>query len=421
MNAELSALVEQLALFAVSGLAGAYLATRHWKSKLRSEAPAKGVPQREQEIRSANERFFERARVAEESARALERSILQIPETAQRLFSAGTLRQVPDIALDLVEDLFAPSFALFYRLHHSGFVAAARRGECEFELGHRLAKGEGVVGWTAVRQLPFTSEDAAHESRGVRERALALAMPRAGFTVCLPIVSGEETIGVILVGPSPRKLADPKGFGRTIALLTAVAISNIELLQQKQHLAATDGLTGLLNKRAILEYLNVRLAADRARPLSIFLFDIDHFKKYNDTNGHLAGDDLLKGMGALLREHSRDGEGLGRYGGEEFVLVMEGAPKSHGLAAAERLRELVEHAHFPHREHQPGGKLTISGGVATWPTDASDPTSLLRAADQALYEGKRAGRNRVVAYHAPDLAALDEEEDSEVEKREPAR
>ncbi len=406
MTGDLLSWLGQLVLLAMYAAAGAFFATRHWKRKPLQAPPAE-APAPRHELREPSEELFERCRRAEEAANTLQRSIIEIPEIAQRLFGAENLRQVAEIALDLAEEMFAPTYSVFYRLQRGDYVAVARRGECEFELGHRVKKGEGVVGWTALRQLPFTHQDAAEENRTVRERQLSVAMPRDGFAICLPIVFGELTSGVILVGPTLRALDNSKAFGRTISLLVSVAITNLRVLQREQHLAVTDGLTGLLNKRAILEYLSSSLRESSTRFVSVFLFDIDHFKIYNDTNGHLAGDDLLQGMGALIREHSRDGEGLGRYGGEEFVLVMRGVSKPAALAASERLRELVEQAHLPFRENQPGGKLTISGGVASWPNDGADAVSLLRAADEALYEAKRAGRNRVVAYHAAGFDGLD--------------
>jgi diguanylate cyclase (GGDEF)-like protein len=134
------------------------------------------------------------------------------------------------------------------------------------------------------------------------------------------------------------------------------------------------------------------------------LLDIDHFKHYNDTNGHLPGDDLLKRLGALLRENSRENEVVGRYGGEEFLVVMPATPKDVALRVAERIRSLIEGSPFEHAATQPNEHVTISGGVATWPGDGDDVDSLLRSADAALYQAKRAGRNRVMAYTAAELA-----------------
>jgi len=165
-------------------------------------------------------------------------------------------------------------------------------------------------------------------------------------------------------------------------------------------------LTGLLNKRQILARLEEHLRAERERkrPVAIFLFDIDHFKQYNDGNGHLAGDDLLRALGHLLQEHLREDEYVGRYGGEEFMLVLPGTRKQDALRAAERLRRLVEEHSFPHGERQPGGRLTLSGGVAAFPQDGLDAAALIGGADEALYTSKNQGRNRVTAYEAPVLA-----------------
>jgi diguanylate cyclase (GGDEF)-like protein len=170
-------------------------------------------------------------------------------------------------------------------------------------------------------------------------------------------------------------------------------------------LAQTDGLTGLLNKTHILRRLRDLIASEGGpRTFSVFLFDIDHFKHYNDTNGHLAGDELLRSLGALLKENVREEEIVGRWGGEEFLLLMPNVEKSHALRAAERIRAVVAGWDFDHRDRQPGGCVSVSGGVASWPNDGDDVDTLLHCADQALYQAKREGRNRVFAHSTPDLA-----------------
>ena len=144
------------------------------------------------------------------------------------------------------------------------------------------------------------------------------------------------------------------------------------------------------------------------RILSVFMMDIDHFKQFNDTNGHLCGDELLKDMSKLLSDHVREGECVGRFGGEEFLFLMPGTSKSEALQAADRFRALVAGREFSGEEGQPGGRLTISGGVATWPIDGEDVESVLEKADQALYKAKRSGRNRVMAYTPHELASISE-------------
>jgi diguanylate cyclase (GGDEF)-like protein len=212
-------------------------------------------------------------------------------------------------------------------------------------------------------------------------------------------------MGVILVGPCRRVLTRSLDLGRTIALMTSVAITSAVVFKEQEQLAQTDGLTGLLNKTRILRHVQTAIASKEStcRMLSIFLFDIDHFKHYNDTNGHLPGDELLKSLGRLLNSSLREGEHVGRYGGEEFLMVLTDVGKSEALKAAERIRAMIADHGFSHAGQQPLGRVSVSGGVATWPTDGSDAQSLIRCADHALYQAKREGRNRVLAYYPPEL------------------
>jgi diguanylate cyclase (GGDEF)-like protein len=131
--------------------------------------------------------------------------------------------------------------------------------------------------------------------------------------------------------------------------------------------------------------------------LSVFLFDIDHFKAYNDTNGHVAGDRLLQDLAGLVERRTRRDDIFGRFGGEEFLVVMPETARDQALSAANKLRAAIAEQPFPFGEKQPLGCMSISGGVASYPSNGSDAEALLRAADAALYEAKRSGRNRVLA------------------------
>jgi diguanylate cyclase (GGDEF)-like protein len=355
----------------------------------------------------ANDDLLERMERAETSVRGLQRSIVEIPKIAERLSSLRDPREIPDGTLDLVQEIFECSYSVFYRVSKGKLVAVASHGESEFRIGHRLDPGAGIVGWTAVRQMPFTPEDAELESAGVRARNLARCMPRQGFSLCVPIMRQGRALGVLLVGPTSRHLPHAKEIGRTIALIASVAIASADVLRQERSLARTDGLTGLLNKSNVYQRLRDAISDEQLARVSVFLLDIDHFKQFNDTHGHLDGDELLKRMGALLRENSRSNEVVGRYGGEEFLVVMPGTSKESAMLVAERIRALVESTNFDRAGGQPAGKVTISGGVATWPTDGEDVDSLLRNADAALYEAKRAGRNQVLACSVPELTGAD--------------
>jgi diguanylate cyclase (GGDEF)-like protein len=357
------------------------------------------------EHRTAAADLYERAMRAEKLAGKLQHSLVELPEIAQRLSASRDLRDVPERALDLVQELFDPAFSLFYTTRPKELVAMAKRGECEFEVGHRLRPGEGIVGWTATKQLPLTPDDVRYESAEVRHRNLSTGIPKAGFTICLPVTSGRWTIGVILIGPTELEVPRVRDVGRTIAMITAVTMTSAALLKRQRMLAKTDGLTGILNKTNVVGKLRETLLPGKKGPgaVSIFLFDIDHFKHYNDTNGHLAGDDLLRGFGAMLTDTVREREFVGRYGGEEFLLVMPGVEKAQAVQAAGRIRAAIEKHDFPFAEKQPGGRVTVSGGVASWPNDATGVEALVRAADEALYEAKRQGRNRVIGYAPPEI------------------
>jgi diguanylate cyclase (GGDEF)-like protein len=161
--------------------------------------------------------------------------------------------------------------------------------------------------------------------------------------------------------------------------------------------AITDPLTRLYNFGFFRDRLQIELerAHETGDPVTLALFDIDHFKTYNDANGHPAGNEALVTVAELLRKTGRRGDVVARYGGEEFAALLYGSGREEGLRFAETARASVERHDFPGASGQPAGRLTICGGVAAFPEDASDDASLIRAADQSLYRAKERGRNRV--------------------------
>lgn len=176
------------------------------------------------------------------------------------------------------------------------------------------------------------------------------------------------------------------------------------LLRQKQLVenlaeqARKDPLTGLSNRRQLMSDLSLEM--ERAKrygtPLALILLDVDHFKKYNDSYGHPAGDEVLRQVARLLTLNVRAFDKVARYGGEEFVVILPQTNLPGAVAAAEKLRRVVEGHPFLGGETQPGGKLTVSLGVAGFPGHAGSVDDLLQRADQAMYRAKAAGGNRVV-------------------------
>jgi diguanylate cyclase (GGDEF)-like protein len=164
-----------------------------------------------------------------------------------------------------------------------------------------------------------------------------------------------------------------------------------------RNMAIEDGLTGLHNRRWFQEALDLEVirCGRYERKFSLILIDIDHFKNYNDLNGHLAGDEILREVGRIFRDTIRRSTRAARFGGEEFVLLAPETDKKGAVQLAERLRKKVEEYPFPGQERQPSGRVTISLGVATFPEDGTTSTALLTHADKALYRAKSQGRNAV--------------------------
>jgi diguanylate cyclase (GGDEF)-like protein len=164
--------------------------------------------------------------------------------------------------------------------------------------------------------------------------------------------------------------------------------------------ACTDPLTGLCNLRQLMTTLEREVERSRryGRQCSLAMVDIDWFKNYNDSHGHLAGDEVLTVTADLFRRNIRNSDVAARYGGEEFVIVMPETGKELAARVGEKLRRVFEEYPFSREETQPQGRLTISMGVATFPDDAGTPRELMDRADQALYQAKRRGRNRMVPW-----------------------
>ena len=174
-------------------------------------------------------------------------------------------------------------------------------------------------------------------------------------------------------------------------------LTEIETLQaQLREQAIRDPLTGLFNRRYLIETLDreVAQAIRASTPLSIIMIDLDHFKKINDTYGHKAGDVMLQTLGTLLTTKTRDGDIACRYGGEEFIIVLPGASQTIAQRRAEQMRSTFEELRITYGGHILSA--TLSAGVAEFPLNGIDGETVLQDADKALYTAKSLGRNRVV-------------------------
>ena len=220
-----------------------------------------------------------------------------------------------------------------------------------------------------------------------------------GITYCLPIQVQGETIGIFhLQSTSEENLPENKRqLAYTVIEQSEMALSNLKLREALLEQSIRDPLTELYNRRYMEEALNQQLSrvTRQLHPLGLIMIDIDHFKNFNDSYGHAAGDMLLRELGKLLQRHIRGGDVACRYGGEEFLLIMPDA----SLEAAHQRAVLLQEEAKKLRLRDAGQSLdgiTLSLGVAIYPEHGRNIDSVLRAADAALYRAKQEGRDRVV-------------------------
>jgi diguanylate cyclase (GGDEF)-like protein len=218
----------------------------------------------------------------------------------------------------------------------------------------------------------------------------------------LPLRAGDTVLGTLVLG-AKTVAAYPAQRVRqleVVAMQAGDSILRARLFEATERLATTDGLTGLVNHRTFQLRLDEHLAAARryGKKVSLLLTDIDHFKAVNDTYGHPVGDVVLRQVAALLQKEARTTDIAARYGGEEFALVMPETDLAGAVRTAERIRARVGDAVF--RTDQGELKVTLSVGVATFPSDADSKAALIERADGGLYHAKRHGRNQTVALGA---------------------
>lgn len=277
-------------------------------------------------------------------------------------------------------------------------VTAARGIRADAAGKVEVQVGEGISGFVAQEGKPVLIEELRGHpmaQRATREE------DRPGSLMSVPMKVKDRVLGVINMNNKrngePFRAGDLKLLS-ALADLAALSIDNARTYQN----AITDRLTRLYNYGYFKEQLETKLqeARDSGAPLTLLMFDIDHFKNFNDVNGHELANVVLVGVASICLENSRQsGERVpdlvARYGGEEFMILLQGIAKQDAAQTAERIRSLVEAERFEGGQNQPTGSVTISMGVASFPEDASSADALINRADEALYKAKRSGRNNV--------------------------
>jgi diguanylate cyclase (GGDEF)-like protein len=206
-----------------------------------------------------------------------------------------------------------------------------------------------------------------------------------------------DVIGLLSLQSSASLTGDARRLATLATEQISMALANMQLRETLRSQSIRDPLTGLFNRRYAEETLlrELHRATREKTFVGVLMIDVDHFKRFNDTFGHEAGDYVLKEIASCLQQHTRKGDVLSRMGGEELLVLLASSDAEHSLLKAEALRAAVAALALGHRGSELGA-LTISIGVAVSPTHGVAPEEVVRAADRALYQAKQSGRNRVV-------------------------
>jgi diguanylate cyclase (GGDEF)-like protein len=280
--------------------------------------------------------------------------------------------------------------------HTLSFAAAG--GPAKEQLaGMKVAFGEGIAGWVAKYRKPVIVNNAPNDPRFLARIDQHLHFVTRNI-LCAPLVSRGRTIGVIeminRVGCAGFS-EDELELVQVLVNPAAVAIENAYLFQKAQMLTIQDDLTKLYNSRYLNERLDTELAAARetGAALGLIFLDLDGFKAINDSHGHLQGSQSLVEIAHIIKSVTRAGDVVGRYGGDEFVIIMPGTDIAAAIRMAEIVRDAI--AAFVMGEI----RITASIGIAAFPEHGDTKESLIRMADKAMYRVKEKGKNGILVAH----------------------
>ena len=275
-------------------------------------------------------------------------------------------------------------------------ISSSQKGQMQVNL--KAKKGDIFDHFVVKTLHPLLVEDAHTDFRFDLDKMDREEKRLVRSVISTPLIVGEKTLGILRVDSTlaHQFSTDDLRFLRTIADLTSIAIENAQLYERLETMAIKDGLTGLYLRRHMMERFNEEISREmrQGRELSFLMIDLDRFKQYNDSFGHMAGDIVLKTIAQLLEGHfKRPGELVCRYGGEEFCVLLPDCSKTKAVQMANELRKKIEvHEIVLRREKT---HVTVSIGVAAFPKDAKGRDELIFKADEALYQAKETGRNKV--------------------------
>ena len=268
-------------------------------------------------------------------------------------------------------------------------------------LGMTFRRDEGITGSVLVSgetvYIPDTRQNADYLHYKGEKR-------EDGSFLSIPLLLKKKVVGVLNMFRTGIDAfsGEEIRFLNTLAVELAISLANAKLYSRTRELSVRDDLTQLHNRRHFQEILPLEIKRSQRfnKPLSLLMIDIDHFKKFNDRYGHLAGDACLKEFVHVVNSKIREVDFFARFGGEEFVMILPSTPKSDGIKVAGKIVTLIRDHLFKVDDKSENEKLTVSIGVAAYPDDALAMEELIDATDIALYKAKEKGRDRVAVFRS---------------------
>jgi len=260
--------------------------------------------------------------------------------------------------------------------------------------------GDKIAGWVAKRGEPLLVENIETDPRTKRESRPHYA---GKSFISIPLIHKDKIHGVLNITDKDSDAGifsmDDLNYISIIINQAAIAIENARLYEEVTKLAITDALTGLFNHRYFQEYLlsEMNRAKRYGRPLSLVMFDIDNFKKYNDQYGHLTGDSILRNIGTILKSNAREVDIVCRYGGEEFMMILPETDAAGATAIADKIRETISSCNQREESLVNVGPITVSGGIAQYEKKFGKE-QFIQYTDQALYQAKKEGKNKICVW-----------------------
>ncbi len=322
-------------------------------------------------------------------------------DIGKSLTSTLDLREVLHLIMHRIGQLFPVTHCAILLLEDSNdhlYYEIASGVHSEKVKNIRYARGEGLAGRSLLHGEVVEVDDLEKDTSSGAE-LLSANIKGARAALYIPVKFKNRVIGILeLVDDEPGAIAtgEKRHVVNSISNFVAVAADSARSYSRIQHLVIVDELTGLYNAAYLLDFLDYEM--ERAKrykaELSVVFFDMDYFKKVNDTYGHLVGSRLLTEIGQLVKLGVRKADVATRYGGDEFVLVLPNTPKEGAIIVAQNIRTAINNQTFLTEQ---GHKIKISAsfGLASFPNDGDSKLKVLQLADKAMYKAKEEGRDRV--------------------------